>query len=94
MNLAMLRDFEPWAESARAAFGSRLSSMPFEIRAVHLWHGDRSSRQYTTRHDILYNGFDPKMDVVLNDQGVLSWTAHANVGMVQRVYDMFRIRNA
>lgn len=43
--------------------------------ALHLWHGDRKNRQYSTRYDVLTREqFDPQRDLRLSENELLEWT--------------------
>ncbi|MEM8910814.1 MAG: hypothetical protein AAGC97_03525 [Planctomycetota bacterium] len=44
---------------------------------LHLWHGDRSKRQYQSRNTILRDhNFDPTTDVRINHDGILEWSSN------------------
>jgi hypothetical protein len=55
---------------------SRVQSVGFVgSRAVHLYHGRRSSRQYTERHQVLVDtGYDPQRHVETAENGTLRWS--------------------
>jgi len=94
MNDAMAQHFEQWAARARRVLAPGVVAMATQVRAMHLWHGDKVKRMYTERHDILLQGgYNPVVDVELDAQGVLRWTALANRSMVAQVAQMFQFRH-
>ncbi len=65
-----------WTDNARRVRGDRPPSFLAGM-VYHLWHGDRSNRQYLSRHDILNRyDFDPDADVDLNADGLMQWASH------------------
>ena len=64
----------------------RVGYVPGKVR--HLWHGDKSDRQYATRQKILAD-FDPERDIKINADGILEWT---DPKLAARVMEFFRGR--
>jgi hypothetical protein len=61
--------------------------------AVHLWHGDRSRRQYVTRDDILArHDFDPTRHIEPAPNGLWRWTSAAPRALLTDVAAYFAAR--
>jgi hypothetical protein len=64
-----------WAMKMYPLVRARLGVV--EGAALHLWHGDASSRQYVPRHTALREaGFDPDRDVELDEGGCWRWASN------------------
>lgn len=65
-------DYHQWAERW---FNSVKGSVGYaNLHITDMFHGLRSDRNYTTRHDILLkHGFDPARDLTVNEDGCLQW---------------------
>lgn len=69
---ASLSRYDEWARLQ--VVNGNLGYLPGE--AVHLHHGDRETRQYTSRYAILANhGFDLDADVCIGENGVWQWAS-------------------
>jgi len=72
---ALRADLERWIRRASSIVGSH-SACHLDGTIQHLWHGDRSNRQYQTRNEILIrHEFDPATDVRINESGILEWSS-------------------
>lgn len=72
------------------AAGIRLGYIPGTIQ--HLWHGDRTNRQYGSRQQLLERyQFDVDRDVMLSPAGTLQWTGE-NPRLEAAVAGYFRSR--
>jgi hypothetical protein len=59
----------------------------------HLWHGDRSLRQYVSRDAILRaHDFDPEQHIEIDDAGLLAWTDAAPAALRTEVSQYFADR--
>jgi len=59
----------------------------------HLWHGDKSNRQYHSRDAILRQyDFDPHAHLVINPDGILELTPAAPAGLSAAIAAYFRAR--
>jgi len=57
-------------------------------RAVHLYHGQRSSRQYTERHRVTVDtGYDPQRHIEHSPNGTLRWSTTAPAMLRRSVRD-------
>ena len=65
-------DYESWAKSFLETIAGNIGYL--EGDALHLWHGDLSSRHYSDRYDGFDQfQFDPCTDIVRNAHGVWCW---------------------
>ena len=56
----------------------------------HLWHGDRTHRQYVSRDEIMCRwNYDPDVHVAIDDAGLLAWTDDAPRGLRDHVAGYF-----
>jgi hypothetical protein len=69
--------WEHYARWARSFFGTVRGNIGFvEGRALHLWHGDLSSRYYAERHaGFAEYAFDPGADIAENPYGAWRWNS-------------------
>ena len=68
-----------------------VAHVPGTVR--HLWHGDRSQRQYTTRDRILRrHDIDPARDLSIDAAGLLRWADHVSPGLIADIRDYFADR--
>lgn len=60
----------------------------------HLWHGDRSNRQYVSRDEILRrHNFDPEIHVEISRSGLLRWTEAAGPDLRSEILAYFKNRD-
>lgn len=70
---ALSESYMRWAHTWSDAVGGSLDYARLYIHDM--YHGQRSDRGYTTRHDILYrHDFDPGMDLIQDNDGCLEWS--------------------
>ncbi len=62
--------------------------------ALHLWHGDRPDRRYSSRHKELGRlGFDPEVHLRIGDTGCWEWAAEEQAALRAFAADYFAGRN-
>ena len=67
--------FVGWAERFGAAVHGQIGWVPGA--ALHLWHGERSQRRYSSRHRELERfAFDPQTDLQIGDTGCWEWASN------------------
>ena len=67
-------DYESWAKSFFKTVAGRIGYL--EGDALHLWHGDLSTRYYSDRYDSFDQfRFDPGTDLIRNAHGVWCWSS-------------------
>lgn len=63
-----------WAEEQYQQVQGRIGCLSQDI--VHLYHGDRDNRQYTSRVEIFRkHDFDPLIDVRIGENGLMEWAS-------------------
>ena len=74
MNGRRFNHYLAWAERFHDAIRGRVGYI--HGRMFHLWHGDRSNRDYRQRHRLLEDfDFDPDRDIGIDPNGCWGWTS-------------------
>lgn len=64
-----------------------------ENNIFHLWHGDFTNRQYTTRYHIAKdNNIDLTKDIIVNDNGILEFVGSRAEHFSKLIYEFFENR--
>lgn len=85
----MREEARTWARRCHSFVRGQVACV--DATVTHLWHGDRSDRQHTTRGRML-SQCDPATWMRHNDDGVLEWTDAAPDTIRQQLVDYFTAR--